>query len=261
MIPSLPMLISPMLTLSLLSSWWASHLKWVGYGLHLLDRLRIDFQPSCCVGFQCGFLVFITMPQLVFLFLVWDNRKIVPPLSYLKFPLGCITYCPNFQEFMESYSRVRGSTGSLVVRGDEQLLLYTVCCSGQSPLVILKVFQAIMTFMSLKNGKGFYSNKSTKKLFQIEWKLNVNLGLQLRKELGWENSLTHKKWKVHVFGENASGRCTWSRYKRSLKENACFTAVCLSHPVDIYCMLLLMMCISLSFKWYWSTPIKSCEKD
>lgn len=43
-----------------------------------------------------------------------------------------------------------------------------------------------MTFMSLTNDKGFNSNKSSNKLFQIEWKLNVNLGLQLRGEQGGE---------------------------------------------------------------------------
>lgn len=52
--------------------------------------------------------------------------------------------------------------------------------------MILKVFQAIMTFKPLKNGKGFNSNKSSKKLFWIEWKLNVNLVVQLRKEWGGE---------------------------------------------------------------------------
>lgn len=75
--------------------------------------------------------------------------------------------------------------GSLVII-DEQLLLYRLCNSGQSPLVILKVFQAIMTLMSLSKSKGFNSSKSTKKLFQIEYKLNVNLGLQIRKEQGGE---------------------------------------------------------------------------
>lgn len=62
-----------------------------------------------------------------------------------------------------------------------------------------------MTFMSLTNGKGFNCSQSSKKLFGIEWKLNVNFGLQLRKEPG-ENALTQEvkgvwwkcKWLMHL---------------------------------------------------------------
>lgn len=89
-----------------------------------------------------------------------------------------------------------------------------------------------MTFMSFTDGKGFNSSKSSEKLFGIDWKLNVNFGLQLRKELG-ENALTQE-----VKGARIWWKCKWLMHLNQIQKKS-------EGRYLLYCSLSLSSCRQL----------------